>query len=99
MTQIDVAECDERRRNLLFMRTPEWWDAWPFLPVVRRQAGCDEELGLLYDVFHWKGVPGYAATVFRCNLFLIPPEEEFLQLPKETYDRIEEVYEAGWRVD
>ena len=99
MSQIAAAECDERRRNLHFMRHPELWDAWPFLPLVRRKPGSEDECGLLYDVFHLKEVPGYAATVFKCNLFLIPPEDEFLQLPKEAHDQIDEVFDAGWRID
>ena len=45
-------------------------------------------------------LPGYSASVFFCNLFLLPPSfEEFLELPKEVYDSAEELLAAGWRVD
>ena len=99
MSQPLSAGCAERCRNLLYLRSPELWAAWPFLPLVRRRPGHEEECGLLYDVFHSKGVPGHGATVFFGNLFLLPREDEFLNLPREVYDNLEEVYAAGWRVD
>ena len=44
--------------------------------------------------------PGFSATVFICNLFLLPPTlEEVLRLPREAFDTPEEVLEAGWTVD
>src|SRR6516225_5256099 len=55
----------ERTRNLLFLSTPRLWPVWPFLPVIRRRPGCDDECGVLYDVFGLKGTPGYAATVLQ----------------------------------
>src|SRR5262245_39679733 len=73
---------------------------WPFLPLVRRRPGRPEECGLLYDLYRLSGRTGYSATVWLCNLFDLPPtEERLLALPKEVYDRAEEVYEADWRVD
>jgi hypothetical protein len=90
----------DRLRNLLFFRTPKLWDVWPFLPVMRRRPGQEMECGLLYDAKAQSGVMGYSATVFLCNLFLLPPTlEEFIALPREVYDTPEEVYDAGWRVD
>ena len=86
-------------RHLLAVATPALWPAWPFLPVVRRIAG-HEELGLLFDAMGTASKAGYSATVFACNLFLLPPTfEEFLALPKEVYDQAEELIDAGWRVD
>jgi hypothetical protein len=99
MSHLSHKECSERERNLLFMSTPRLWSVWPFLPLVRRQPGAEEECGLLYDAFHRTGTPGFSAAVFHCNLFMLPPEEQFLDLPKEVYDSVEEVYERGWRVD
>ena len=91
---------EERSRNLLFLSTPSLWAMHPFLPLVRRRPGAEEEYGVLYDLFGLKGLTGYRATVFLGNLFLLPPTEpEFLALPREAYDSAEEVYDAGWRVD
>ena len=90
----------DRLRNLVFFRTPSLWHVWPFLPVMRRRPGREEECGLLYDAKGQSNLMGYSATVFLCNLFLLPPTlEEFLKLPREVHDTPEEVYDAGWRVD
>lgn len=89
-----------RARQLLFLSTPRLWPAWPFLPLVRRRPGCEEELGLLYDGLGAGGLTGLSSTVFICNLFELPRTlPEFLALPKEVYDTAEAVYEALWRVD
>ena len=64
------------------------------------EPGHDEECGVIYDAFHAKGLPGYSATVFLVNVFLLPPTvAEFLTLPRESYDTPEEVYDAGWAID
>jgi hypothetical protein len=87
-------------RDLLYFRTPRLWTTWPFLPVVRRKSGDEVECGVLYDCWTVAGRPGYSATVFLTNIFLMPAtEEEFLTLPKEVLDSAEELAEAGWRVD
>jgi hypothetical protein len=86
-------------RHLLLITTPALWASWPFLPLVRRCRGR-EELGLLFDAMGTATLPGYSASVFFCNLYLLPPSfEEFLELPKEVYDSAEELLAAGWRVD
>lgn len=86
-------------RHLLVVATSALWPAWPFLPVVRRTTG-HEELGLMFDAMGTATRTGYSATVWDCNLFLLPPTfEEFLTLPKEVYDSAEELIAAGWRVD
>ena len=90
----------ERTRNLLFLGKPSLWPAWPYLPLMRRLPGQEEECGLLYDALHVSGKTGFSATVMLCNLFCIPSDEaEFLALPKETFDCPDEVFAAGWRVD
>ncbi len=91
--------CESLSRHLLVVATPALWPAWPFLPVIRRTAGR-EELGLLFDAMGTSSKTGYSATVWFANLFLLPPTfEEFLALPKEVYDIVEELINAGWRVD
>ena len=88
-----------RHRTVLMVSTPALWPAWPFLPVVRRTSGT-EELGVVFDARHACGLTGYSATVFGCNLFMLPRTwSEFLALPREVYDSAEELADAGWRVD
>ena len=68
--------------------------------MVRRKPGGELECGVLYDCWSVAGRAGLSATVFLTNLFLLPrTEEQFLALPKETFDTPEEVAAAGWRVD
>jgi hypothetical protein len=87
-------------RDLRFFRHPRLWATWPFLPVVRRKADGEMEYGVLYDCWTVGRRGGFSATVFLCNLFLMPrTEDEFLALPKEVFDTPEEVAAAGWRVD
>jgi hypothetical protein len=87
-------------RDLLFVSTPRLWELWPFLPVVRRPPGAEEECGVLYDCWTVERRGGFRATVFLTNVFLLPKTEaEFLALPKEVFDTPEELVAAGWRVD
>ncbi|MCE9561841.1 MAG: hypothetical protein K8U57_07285 [Planctomycetes bacterium] len=87
-----------RDRTVLFVSTPALWPSWPFLPVVRRCNG-QEELGVMFD-FRFAGVTGYSATVFAANLFELPAGmNEFMALPRQTFDSAEELVQAGWCVD
>ncbi len=87
-----------RDRTVLFLCTPALWPCWPFLPVVRRTAD-GEELGVVFDARTTR-LTGYSATVFRCNLFALPPSlAAFLALPREVFDTAEELADGGWRVD
>ena len=89
-----------RARDLLFLHNPRYWPAWPFLPLVRRRPGREEECGLLLDAAGAFGLYGLSATVFLGNLFLLPETlDAFLALPREAHDTPEEVADAGWRVD
>ena len=100
MNSLSLAEQKARQRNLLLFTSPHLWSVWPFLPVVRRHPGKEEEYGLLFDAKKAVKQLGLSATVFLCNLFLLPPTiEEFLALPRETYDTAEELADAGWLVD
>ena len=71
------------------------------MPLIRHQMGNDDyECGLLFDVFHVDGRTGFSATVFVANVLLLPTTvEDFLKLPHEHYDTVEDIYLAGWRVD
>jgi hypothetical protein len=87
-------------RDLFFLRRPEYWPAWPCLPVVRRNRDGSMDLGVLYDFAHTSGRTGYGCTVFLCNVVFVPDtEEQLLALPREVYDTFEEVAAAGWAVD
>lgn len=87
-----------RERTVLLLTTPALWPAWPFLPLVRRTRGV-EELGVVFDA-RAAGLTGLSATVYFCNLFLLPPTfEQFLALPHEDFDGAEELADAGWRID
>jgi hypothetical protein len=89
-----------RSRTLHFLAHPEQWPYWPFLPVVRRRPGQEEELGVVYDALHAGGRAGYSSTVFGTNLFTLPGRlEDFLALPREVFDTFEELADAGWGVD
>ncbi len=87
-----------RARTLQYLSTPGLWPAWPFLPVIRRSRGYDE-LGVVFDARAAR-ITGYSATVFLTNLFELPSKfVEFLALPKEVFDCVEELAESGWQVD
>jgi hypothetical protein len=100
MPSLSSADKKHRQRNLVYFAAPQLWPEYPFLPIVRRKPGQDEECGPLLDAKGLYGRMGYSATVFKCNLFLIPRTlDEFLALPKETFDTPEEIFEAGWRFE
>jgi len=95
-----VAEQKVRQCNLLFFTSPHLWSVWPFLPLVRRLPGKEEEYGLLFDtkktMKHWACLP---RSSFATCFWMPPTVEEFLALPKETYDTPEEIADAGWLID
>ncbi len=89
-----------RARTVMILSSPALWPCWPFLPVTRRAAGAGGQLGVVADLYGLYGLTGYSATVFRCNLFRLPPTPgAFLALPREVYDCAEEVADSGWSVD
>jgi hypothetical protein len=88
------------RRNLLFLSSPALWPGWPFLPLIRRRPGQEQEYGVLFDAMTACEITGFSATVFLTNLLLMPSTlDQFLALPKEVFDSPEEIEAAGWRVD
>ena len=89
-----------RQRTLLFLTHPRLWKFWPFLPLVRRKPGSEEEVGLVYDALHAIHQPGHSCTVYKCNLFLLPSTpDELFAMPKEVFDCPEELVGAQWTVD
>jgi hypothetical protein len=87
-------------RDLLFLRTPALWTTWPFLPLMRRRPGQEEENGVVYDFQCTSGRTGYSSTVCFSNVFQMPHnEDEIIALPHETFDTTEEIVNAGWHVD
>ena len=90
----------ERSRMLRFLRSPDLWPHWPFLPLIRRREGREEGLGVLFDAWGACGLTGYSRTVFLTNVLLLPQRlDAFLALPRETFDTADEVADAEWRVD
>ena len=91
---------EPRIRNLLYLTTPSLWAHWPFLPLMRRTEGQEEEYGVLCDLMGMAQMPGFSASIFKSNLFCMPTNvNDILALDKEAHDTAEEVYDAGWRVD
>ena len=89
-----------RTRNLLYLTTPSLWAHWPFLPLMRRREGQEEEYGVFCDLMGMSQTPGYSATVFLSIVFFMPRNlDDILTMPKEVHDTAEEIYDAGWRVD
>ena len=87
-------------RDLLFFATPRLWRHWPLLPVVRHREGGDPELGVLFDLGGACGLYGHRCTVYLTNMLLLPQTlDEFLALPREVFDTIDDIAAAGWTVD
>jgi hypothetical protein len=75
-----------RQRSLDLMREPQRWHCYPFLPLVRHRTEEKHELGVLYDALGVSGIAGHS-------------EADLLTEPREVFDRLEEVLQAGWQVD
>jgi hypothetical protein len=99
VTALASSKPGDPARQLLFVTTPALWPAWPFLPVVRRARGA-EELGVMFDARAVCGWTGFGSTVFKMNLFALPPTvDALLALPREVFDSSEELLANGWVVD
>lgn len=101
-----TVKIEGKARDLLFMANPCLWPHGAFLCLTRRTPGAAEpELGILADFWGRCGVPGYSSTVFKVNIFdlavMDAPTRTLLSglVPREMFDTLEEMYEAGWRVD
>jgi len=80
MSPTPKGSSEERVRNLLFLSTPRLWPVHPFLPLIRRKEGGEEDCGVLYDLFGLKGVTGYGATVFLV-LCGDPHKQSYAEVP------------------
>ena len=86
-------------RTVWMLASPVLWPTWPFLPVVRRRAGC-QELGVVFDARGACGLTGHSATVYLSNLFALPSTlSDFLALPREVFDSADELADGLWEVD
>ena len=83
--------------TMLGLRTPDHAEpAW----ARRLREGAEPECGLMFDAKRLLGLSGYDCTVFKANLFALPPTlDDFLTLPREVMDTLDQVVAAGWRVD
>jgi hypothetical protein len=91
---------ESRLRSQVFVSEPSLWPLHPFLPVVRRRGEGEPDLGVLYDAWGTSNLTGYSATVFIQNVLLLPATEaELLAGPREVFDSVAELLDAGWRVD
>lgn len=89
-----------RQRSAALIAEPARWPCYPFLPLVRHHISGDPDLGVLYDAWGISNRTGFSATVFLQNLLLLPATEtELLAGPREVFDSLEELLDAGWRVD
>ncbi len=67
---------------------------------VRHRTSANPELGVLYDAWGSSNRTGYSATVFLQSLLLLPATEaELLEGPREVFDSLAELLDAGWRVN
>ena len=100
MSSTSLSTDEARQHTLLFLTTPEPWQHWPFLPVVRCKPGQEEELGVVDDALHAVGVAGHSCTVWLVNIFLLPLSLDALfASPKEVFDTPDELVQGGWTVD
>src|SRR5579871_392421 len=86
-----------RLRSLALITKPARWPCYPFLPLVRHRTARDPELAVLYDAWGVSSRTGYSATVFLQNVLLLPAtESELLSGPREVFDTLAELLDAGW---
>lgn len=87
-----ITKEDLRAMELRFMKSPDEWPRWPILPL--QKIGTPREYGFLL------AQEGFLTTLFRANFFALTPGwDPGKHEPKEIFESIEALYEAGWRVD
>jgi hypothetical protein len=80
-------------KDLNFMRNPDLWPAWPFLPLVKRQSE-PSEMRCGYMLCTSTSGANKDPSVYIGYIFDANPHSD----EKKTYDTFEKVAEE-WRVD
>jgi hypothetical protein len=86
--------------DLEFIKDPERWPPWPFVPLVKRVGGRlpnaeDRTAGVLFY-----GDPPPPYVVHYVLVALLPDTKaEFDALPKTEYPTAEALVADGWQVD
>jgi len=74
---------------------PQFWPSFVVLPLKRRNAFEERNLGLLFDEPREAGY-----RVFLTNMFMLPmPKEEFDKVERINYPSVEALLADGWVVD
>jgi hypothetical protein len=82
------------------MSDPARWPSHPFLFVVRDGDSENTEFGVMFDAFGLYGWTGFSATVFLSELVPLPATPtELAAVPRATFDTLDELLVAGWRVE
>ena len=90
----------EATRLLLGCCHKATWDRYPYMPLTRPKTGDPfGEAGVIYKYELGSVVNG--VTIVRIvNVFLLPDTyEEYKQLTGIAYASIDDLIDAGWRVD
>jgi hypothetical protein len=89
-----------RAASRAVMGDPARWPVYPFLPVIRVGADGLDDLGAMFDAFGFAGWTGFSATVFLGPVHDLPDAPAGLRaLRREVFDTVDEVLDAGWRVE
>lgn len=87
MNYVELRKAEDKQ----FILRPMNWPAWPWLPVINEnQWGClhaDEP-------YPDKPLKVYLVSIFRIDTYFPHEEMKFLE-----YQSIDEMLNAGWRVD
>ncbi len=67
MPSIDLSRLSARDRSLFLFPHPDLWQHYPFLPLVRRKADGEQDLGVLCALKGLARLCGFSATVFLTN--------------------------------
>jgi len=85
-------ECCETRDHVEMMKNPDWWPAYPVLPLKRGHLGSKLEVGFMVDE------KGFEYTVFKGSIFEIRDNFD-TSASKTQYNSYEEIVQDGWEVD
>lgn len=96
--EVAKAKCFAEHDDRTMMQHPEWWGAYPLLPLSRPHIGTMEQLGLML------GFDGFQTTVFLTVVDLLKTWgntwEEVVanpDLPRTQYPTLDALLADGWR--